>query len=186
MDAELDEIPVASLPDRYGIHRSQVYTRMDALKKRDRNLIPTKRGKRAYITRQMLEYLDGMAALIQQGQTTQEAADQVLRQLPTRRANSPVDMRQVQSSELANWQVSAGSLAARNTTATFDFEKLLSKLRGLQELADQNWWLSSTQLANVLELEALPLAEEFEFHGFRFSKAGTHGQETAWKVEKLQ
>ncbi|EKU97094.1 hypothetical protein Lepto7375DRAFT_0964 [Leptolyngbya sp. PCC 7375] len=175
MDAELDEIPVASLPDRYGVHRSQVYTRMDALKKRDRNLIPTKRGKRSFITRQMLEYLDGMAALIQQGQTTQEAADQVLRQLPTRRADSPVDMRQVQSSELA--------IAAQNTA--FDFEQLLSKLRGLQELADQNWWLSSSQLAQVLELETLPPGEKLEFHGFRFSKAGTHGTETAWKVEKL-
>ncbi len=177
MDAELDEIPVASLPNRYGVHRSQVYTRMDALKKRDRNLIPTKRGKRSFITRRMLEYLDGMAALIQQGQTTQEAADQVLRQLPTRRVDSPVDMRQVQSSELA--------IAGQNTATAFDFEKLLSKLRGLQELADQNWWLSSTQLANVLELEALPSEDEFEFHGFRFSKAGTHGQEAAWKVEKI-
>lgn len=177
MDAELDEIPVASLPDRYGIHRSQVYTRLDALKQRDRNLITTKRGKRSYISRQMLEYLDGMAALIQQGQTTQEAADQVLRQLPTRRPDSPVDMRQVHSSELA--------ITPQNPAPTFDFELLLSKLRGLQELADQNWWLSSSQLANVLELESLPPEDTLEFHGFRFSKAGTHGSETAWKVEKL-
>ncbi|NEZ62674.1 hypothetical protein D0962_07745 [Leptolyngbyaceae cyanobacterium CCMR0082] len=84
-------------------------------------------------------------------------------------------MRQVQSSELA--------LTAQNTA--FDFEKLLSKLRGLKELADQNWWLSSSQLANVLDLEALPSEDTFEFHGFRFSKAGNHGTETAWKVEKL-
>ncbi|MBE9068607.1 hypothetical protein IQ260_18330 [Leptolyngbya cf. ectocarpi LEGE 11479] len=179
MDAELDEIPVSSLPDRYGVHRSQVYARMDALKKRDRNLIPTKRGKKSYITRQMLDYLDGMAALIQQGQTTSEAADQVMNQLPTRRADSPVDMRQVQSSELAITNQESGF------DPDFDFEKLLSKLRGLQELANQNWWLSSSQIANVLELKSLPPGDEFERYGFRFTKAGKNGPETAWKIEKL-
>ncbi|MEM9808483.1 MAG: hypothetical protein AAF959_24750 [Cyanobacteria bacterium P01_D01_bin.56] len=179
MDAELDEIPVSSLPDRYGVHRSQVYARMDALKKRDRNLIPTKRGKKSYITRQMMDYLDGMAALIQQGQTTSEAADQVLNQLPTRRADSLVDMRQVPSSELAIANQDSGF------DPDFDFEELLGKLRGLQELANQNWWLSSSQIANVLELKSLPPGDEFERYGFRFTKAGKNGPETAWKIEKL-
>ena len=152
---------------------------MDALKKRDRNLTTIKRGKKSYINRQMLDYLDGMAALIQQGQTTQEAADQVLRQLPTRRADSPVDKRQMQSSELAIANQEQGF------DPDFDFEKLLRKLRGLQELANQNWWLSSSQLVNVLELESLPSGDEFERYGFRFSRAGEHGSESAWKVEKL-
>ena len=67
----------------------------------------------------------------------------------------------------------------------FDFEKLLRKLRGLQELANQNWWLSSSQLVNVLELESLPPGDEFEHYGFRFSRVGEHGSESAWKVEKL-
>lgn len=95
MDAELDEIPVASLADRYDVHRSQVYTRMEALKRRDETLVPYKRGKKAYISKQMLDHLDGMAALIQQGQTTEEAADQVLNRLPTRRADSLVDTRHI-------------------------------------------------------------------------------------------
>lgn len=180
MDAELDEVPVSSLPSRYDVHRSQVYARMEALKKRDRNLIPTKRGKKSYITRQMLDYLDGMAVLIQQGQTTQEAADQVLRQLPTRRADSPVDTRHVQSSELA----------IAETDPVFDpefnFEDLLKTLRGLQELADQGWWLSSSQLANVLQLKSLPPGDSFDRYGFRFTKAGKNGSETAWKLEKLR
>ncbi len=179
MDAELDEIPVSSLPDRYGVHRSQVYARMDALKKRDRNLIPTKRGKKSYITRQMLDYLDGMAALVRQGQTTQEAADQVLKQLPTRRADSPVDIRHIDSSAIA---VSASN---QPFETALEFDDLLKMLRGLQELADNNWWLSTSQLAQVMGLVSLPTGESFERYGFRFIKAGKHGSETAWKVEKI-
>ncbi|MEM9156698.1 MAG: hypothetical protein AAGB13_16975 [Cyanobacteria bacterium P01_F01_bin.33] len=179
MDAELDEIPVSSLPDRYGVHRSQVYNRMDALKKRDRNLIPTKRGKKSYITRQMLDYLDGMAALIQQGQTTQEAADQVLQQLPTRRADSPVNIRRIGETAIS---VSAPN---QQFEAALEFEDLLKMLRGLQELADNNWWLSSSQLAQVMNLGSLPAGDNFERYGFRFIKAGKNGSETAWKVEKI-
>ena len=45
-----------------------------------------------------------MTALIQQGQTTQEAADHVMSQLPTRRADSPVDRQHVQTSIIENNQ----------------------------------------------------------------------------------
>ena len=34
MDAQIDEMPVASLDSRYGVHRSQVYNRLEAIKKR--------------------------------------------------------------------------------------------------------------------------------------------------------
>ncbi len=176
MDAELDEVPVSSLPDRYGVHRSQVYARMDALKKRDRNLIPTKRGKKSYITRQMLDYLDGMAALVRQGQTTQEAADQVLKQLPTRRADSPVDIRHMDSSAIA---VSASN---QPFEGTLEFDDLLKML---QELADNIRWLSTSQLAQVMGLGSLPTGDSFERYGFRCTKADKNGFETAWKVEKL-
>lgn len=180
MDAELDEIPVASLADRYDVHRSQVYTRMEALKRRDETLVPYKRGKKAYIPKMMLDYLDGMAALIQKGQTTEEAADQVLNRLPTRRADSLVDTRHVQSSELV-----IAEPEPVFEDPEFDFDELLVKLRGLQELADQGWWLSSSQIAHVLKLKSLPPGDSFERYGFRFTKAGKNGAEIAWKLAKL-
>ncbi|NEP15445.1 MAG: hypothetical protein F6J97_00910 [Leptolyngbya sp. SIO4C1] len=180
---ELDEIPVSSLADRYGVHRSQVYTRMEALKRRNPELIPHKRGKKAYISRYMLECLDGMAALVQQGQTTEEAADQVLAKLPSNRANSradsPVDTRHIGSSALAITQ------ADETKDAEPDFDELLKMLRGLQELADNDWWLSTSQLAKVMGLNSLPSGDQFERYGFRFIKAGKNGAEVAWKVEKL-
>lgn len=183
MDAELDEIPVAQLTDRYGVHRSQVYTRLDALKQRNPELVPYKRGRKAYINSYMLQCLDGMAALLQQGHTTEEAADQVLgtlRQTPNSRADSPVDTRQVATSTLAIAQPDSTSVPPN-----FDFNNLLEMLRGLQELADQNWWLSTSQLAQVMDMKSLPSGDSFERYGFRFTRTGKNGTETAWKVEKL-
>lgn len=182
MDAEIDEIPVAQLADRYGVHRSQVYTRLDALKQRNPELVPYKRGRKAYINRYMLECLDGMAALLQQGQTTDEAADQVLGTLGTRpnsRPDSLVDTRQVKGSGLT---IAEPELVEE---PSFDFGDLLDMLRGLQELADKNWWLSTSQLAQVMGLKSLPSGDHFERYGFRFTRSGKNGTETAWKVEKL-
>ena len=176
---ELDEIPVSTLANRYSIHRSQVYTRLDALKQRDSNLVPVKRGKKAYITGHMLECLDGMAALIQNGSTTQEAADKVLGEVQSSPVVSrPVDTRHVGSSSLA--------IASQDEAAAPEqsFKELLEVLRGLQEVADNDWWLSTSQLAQVMGLRSLPPGE-FERYGFRFVKAGRNGAETAWKVEKL-
>lgn len=180
MDAEIDEIPVAQLTDRYGVHRSQVYARLDALKQRDADLVPYKRGRKAYINSHMLKCMDGIAALVQQGQTTDEAADQVLGKMssPDSRADSPVDTRQVEDSGLV--------IAPQNEVVATEpsFKELLEVLRGLQEVADNNWWLSTSQLAQVIGLRSLP-SSEFERYGFKFVKAGRNGAETAWKVEKL-
>lgn len=174
---ELDETPVSTLATRYGIHRSQVYTRLDALKQRDSNLVPVKRGKKAYITGHMLECLDGMAALIQNGGTTQEAADKVLgSSSPV--VSRPVDTRHVDESGLA---IASSDEAPAPEQS---FKELLEVLRGLQEVADNNWWLSTSQLAQVMGLRSLPPGE-FERYGFRFVKAGRNGAETAWKVEKM-
>ena len=181
MDAEIDEIPVAQLADRYGVHRSQVYTRLDALKQRNPDLVPYKRGRKAFINNYMLQCMDGIAALVQKGQTTDEAADQVLGKMsaPDSRADSLVDTRQVDSSALA--VAEPESIDA----PSFDFGNLLEMLRGLQELADKNWWLSTSQLAQVMGLKSLPPGEHFERYGFRFTRSGKNGPETAWKVEKI-
>ena len=102
MDAQIDEMPVASLDTRYGVHRSQVYNRLEAIKRRREDLVPHRRGRKSYVSAELLGLLDGMAALIQQGSTTEEAADQVLNQLSNRPADSPADIRQVDTSAIAN------------------------------------------------------------------------------------
>ena len=177
MDAQIDEMPVASLDTRYGVHRSQVYNRLEAIKRRREDLVPHRRGRKSYVSAELLGLLDGMAALIQQGSTTEEAADQVLNQLSNRPADSPADIRQVDASALA--------IATPEPEKPFSIDDTLHMLRALQELADNDWRLSSDQIAQTLELKALPSGDSFERYGFRFSKAGKNGTQTAWKIEKL-
>ncbi len=177
MDAQIDEMPVASLDTRYGVHRSQVYNRLEAIKKRRDDLVPHRRGRKSYVSAELLSLLDGMAALIQQGSTTEEAADQVLNQLSNRPADSPADIRQVDTSAIA--------ISSTEPDKPFSIDDTLHMLRALQELADNDWRLSSDQIAHTLELKALPSGDSFERYGFKFSKAGKNGTQTAWKIEKL-
>ena len=37
----------------------------------------------------------------------------------------------------------------------------------------------------MMGVNSLPTGNQFERYGFRFTKAGKNGTETAWKVEKL-
>ena len=165
MNPQVDEIPVGSLADRYGVHRSQVYNRLEAIKRRRADLVPYRRGRKSYIDGQLLRLLDGMAALIQQGSTTEGAAETVLGKLSTRPADSPVDdshdIRHQDDSALANWQVSAGALANPEQEKPFSIDDTLHMLRALQELADNDWRLSSDQIAQTLELKALPSGDSF-------------------------
>ncbi len=185
MDAHIDELPVSSLANRYGVHRSQVYNRLEAIKKRRADLIPYRRGRKSYVDGPLIRLLDGMAALIQQGSTTDGAAETVLGKL----SNSPVDVshdiRHVDDSALANCQVSAGAIAKPELEKPFSIDDTLHMLRALQELADNDWRLSSDQIAQTLELKVLPSGDSFERYGFKFSKAGKNGTQTAWKIEKL-
>ncbi|MBE9067182.1 hypothetical protein IQ260_10995 [Leptolyngbya cf. ectocarpi LEGE 11479] len=181
MDAQIDEMPVGSLDARYGVHRSQVYNRLEAIKKRRDDLVPHRRGRKSYVSAELLSLLDGMAALIQNGSTTDNAAEKVLGRLSTRPADSlpdsPADIRQVDASALA--------IAMPEPEKPFSIDDTLHMLRALQELADNDWRLSSDQIAHTLELKALPSGDSFERYGFRFSKAGKNGTQTAWKIEKL-
>lgn len=177
---ELDELPVSGLADRYGVHRSQVYNRLDSLKKRNPKLTPHRRGRSSYITAEILGYLDGMAALIEQGSTNEEAADSVLGMIPAdSRADCLPDTRQIDISNLA---ISTPQL----TPEPFDTQSFLDKLRTIQELSDNEWLPGSSELAAILGLQTLPSGPSFERYGFLFKKAGRNGQESAWKIEKLK
>jgi len=178
---EIDEVPVASLSGRYGVNRSQIYVRLDALKRLDPTLIPKKRGKKAFISSQMLDYLDGIAALLQQGFTTDQAAERVLAIAPPPDLSADSLARQDTTSALGNPELMALLLANLQREPEDD----LAVFRKLQELADNDWRPSTSQLTKILDLASLPGGEDFERYGFRFVRAGKNGAETAWKVEKV-
>ena len=179
--AEINELPVSSLMDRYGVNRSQIYVRLDALKRLDASLEPTKRGKKAFINARMLEILDGMAALIAQGYTTEHAAEQVVGFVP-QPDRMPDSLARQDRTDISTRDLVALMLAMQQNA---QLEDDLAVFRKLQELADNDWRPSTSQLTQMMDVNSLPSGDSFERYGFRFSKAGKNGTETAWKVEKL-
>jgi hypothetical protein len=62
---EIDRIPITQLPSRYGIARSNLYTRL-----KDLGIEPEKMGKKAYVNAEQLRLLDALHEHIQKGGTT--------------------------------------------------------------------------------------------------------------------
>jgi hypothetical protein len=180
------ELPVADLPNRYGVARSQVYTRLDALKQRSPALAPEKRGKKAYVSGHLLEALDSMHVLISQGDTVAEAADQVLNLGPKTRPISPVGQPdRTQDSRIfpAGDRISDLALLAGAIAANQPQPDRLARYRQLEEIASHGWLLPSSELADLLGMGNLS-GQEFERYGFKFIRVGKAGAESTWKVEK--
>lgn len=58
-------------------------------------------------------------------------------------------------------------------------------LRLLDEAVTQSWWLSSSHIKQLLQLNALPKSP-FQRFGFCFTKCGRNGTEVAWQVTKIK
>ena len=63
----VDLIPLSQLPSRYGIARSNLYTRLKDLK-----IESVKQGRKAFITADSLQLLDGLHAHLERGGNTSE------------------------------------------------------------------------------------------------------------------
>ena len=182
------ELPVADLPNRYNVARSQVYSRLDALKQRDPTLVPEKRGKKAYVSGHLLELMDSLHVLIsQQGETVSEAVDTVLNipsqtrpMRPTGQPDRTQDSAIVTTDEMPSELALLASAIAANQPPPDP----LARYRQLEEIAANGWQLPTSELAELLGLKTLS-GSELERYGFRFVKVGKAGVESAWKVEKL-
>ncbi|WP_017301965.1 hypothetical protein [Nodosilinea nodulosa] len=60
----------------------------------------------------------------------------------------------------------------------------LSRFEQLQAIADNGWRPSTSELAEILGLTSLS-GSQIERYGFRFTRAGKNGAQSAWKVEKV-
>ena len=195
------ELPIASLPDRYGVARSQVYTRLDALKQRDPSLTPLKRNRKAYANARLITALDAMHTFIQQGDTVVQAAKKAL-DLPLIGPDNPDDVERpenpvspvspvglsyrTQDSSLVPTSDRPSDLArlADVLEARQSPPDLLNRYRALEEIAANGWELSTSEIAQLLGLKTLS-GKEFKRHGFKFTRVGKVGTQSGWKVEKL-
>ena len=183
-DLTVDELPLQSLPDRYGVARSQVFNRIKAL-----GIETIKRKNKAYVNQAQLAQLDHLHDLIQQDMTIDEAAAIV----------NPSTRQSRETPGQYNIVPTAGAMVGQSY-GTGQLELLqalvalaqqppqptinpLARFEQLQAMADHDWRPSTKELADILGRSSLP-GSSFERYGFRFTRAGKNGSQTAWKVEK--
>jgi biotin operon repressor len=195
---EIDRYSVADLEERLGISRSNVYKRLDAL-----NIKGEKVGGKVFFNADQYQQLKALNLHILKGGTltdypplnngkqaepdlsrpsqdklvvSRETQDKVDRQMETAIALSGV-LDTIASKVIAMLPTPSEPMPEQPDP--------LAQLRQLQEVCDRGWLLSSSQLAPLLNRQSLPSGDSFERFGFRFSRSGKNGSESAWRIEKL-
>ncbi|MFE4108409.1 hypothetical protein [Almyronema epifaneia] len=190
--ADIDEIPLSSLPDRYNVARSQTYKRIEAIEKHT-SLRRYKRGNKAYVGAAMLAALDRVHQLVSSGFSI-EAAAQSLKGgnlvTPFSEASILSDSQDYPAGQDKLSQdsriVQPNSELLALLAAILQNQKpdRLERYRALDEIAERGWRLPTSELAALLGLSTLT-GETFERYGFRFIRTSSGGKESEWKVEKL-
>lgn len=188
-ETTIDALPVTALPNRYGVARSQVYNRIKAL-----GIETLKRGNKAFVDAEQIAQLDRIAELIHHGETLEVAAATILQDSPTGQSHDPTPRSGVSSLTMtpamppandssALLQLLAGAMAAAPVSLPPP-PSPLARFEQLQAMADNGWRPSSSELAAILGRKSLT-GQRFERYGFRFTRAGKNGAQSAWQVEKV-
>ena len=195
MMMEVDLIPLSQLPSRYGIARSNLYNRLKDLK-----IKPVKQGRKAFVSDSSLQLLDQLHAHIMQGGVTSDFIKQqnnqnnLHHQLVTGsnaelEVNSPMEVQNhseptiiLQPTTLVSVveAVVKRFIPASNSRLTY--------LRELEEAYQNDWLLSTSEVANLLGLTQKTITsygQEFSDAGFVFTRVGMRKRgEIAWAIDK--
>jgi hypothetical protein len=178
---EIDRIPITQLPSRYGIARSNLYTRL-----KDLGIEPEKMGKKAYVNAEQLQLLDALHEHIQKGGTTGE----FLKTLGSDRAQPNQTLAASPNEQNLVFQPHALVAVVEAIVKRLlpNTGNRLSYLRELEEAYEKGWLLSPSEVADLLRLSPKTVAgygQEFSDAGFVFTRAGTRkGGELAWSIDK--
>ncbi|MEM9808510.1 MAG: hypothetical protein AAF959_24890 [Cyanobacteria bacterium P01_D01_bin.56] len=175
------DFPVSQLMERYGLVRSQVYTRINTLKAKNPKLAPFRAGVRSYVSETVLACLDEVHRLInEEGLTTGEAADIVAGSAD----QSAADSTEQEDGMSGGCEVSpkkAPLIAIQRALQT----EPLARYEMLDKIADRGWQLPTSELALLLGIKELS-GESFECYGYRFIREGEIDSEPTWRVENIQ
>lgn len=214
-DAQLDTFPVSELQHRYKIVRSAVYTRLEAL-----NIKPEKQGGRAYVNGEQLQLLDALDEHIEKGGTTSEFVESRADDRQQHLSSGQLEKSSGQAGQSGESNLSSGQLEkSSGQTGQFTITEQhsalaglieaiafrlipmiasqlkpahdpLASLRGLEEAYRNQWLLSTSELAQLLNVSPRTVrgyGEQFEDAGFVFTRAGTRKRgEVAWEIGKRQ
>lgn len=173
----LNQIPLSSLPSRYGIGRTAVYSRIKAL-----NVQPIRKGKKAFLSQSQIKLLDKLHEYLNQGDSMTEA---IAKLFPVSKNSFSDTMFSEQVSE----QVYLKRNDFLNLMESFINQKnkdFLAPQRALEEAYQNQWEITSSQLAQILEIKAKNLSKynSLERFGFILTKVGRKSSQTTWKVSK--
>jgi hypothetical protein len=187
MNGDIDRIPVSQLMERYGLVKSAVYTRLDAL-----GIERERVGNKAYVNAQQLALLDELHAFIKAKGTIPEFLD--MKGMSSSQNESRSSSTSGQSSGMTLGQPDimqlmatfAAQLASKMQPAAKT--EYLAHLKALEEASRNGWQLSSLEIAELLDLdidEMKHYGDRFMEAGFVFTKVGFRsGGQIAWRVSK--
>ena len=183
-DVHVDSLPVASLQERYGISRSVLYERINALQ-----ISSEKRGNKAYVNAEQIQLLDNLHAFLQGGGSTADfLASAGLSATPSGDESALVPAGQYAPLDAQALVALVGAIAERLTpppAAPVAFTYPLANLEALERAAEHGWLLSTSQLAPLLGMKSLT-GKALTRYGFTCTRVGKNGAESAWAVQKAE
>lgn len=188
----IDLIPLSQLPSRYGIARSNLYTRLKELK-----IETVKKGRKAFVNAEQLELLDGLHAHLQNGGTILGFIQIVKKK---GQQSALVSIRERSGSYLTEKDRPSEPMIVLNPVALVSTietvvrrivptaNNRLNYLKELEEAYQSGWLLSTSEVSDLLGFTPKTIASygsEFSDAGFTFTRVGTRkGGEIAWSIDK--
>ena len=188
----VDLIPLSQLPSRYGIARSNLYNRLKDLK-----IESVKQGRKAFVSAADLQLLDKLHIHLEQGGNTSEFIKQQANEHHL--VNSPTAFPEV-SHSFETVYPSEPTISLNPSALVGVIETVVKKfipsspsrltyLRELEEAYQNQWLLSTSELADLLGFSQKTITnygQEFSDAGFVFERAGIRkGGEIAWSVDQV-
>lgn len=154
---EIDLIPLAQLPSRYGIARSNLYTRLKDLK-----IESVKQGRKAFVSGDNLRLLDGLHAHLEKGGTTNEFIKEISSNSNLENV-STADVSAYDSRDTSNGgegmvslqpSVLVGAIEAVVKRLIPTNRSSLNYLRDLEEAYEKGWLLSTSEISKFAWTES--------------------------------
>lgn len=199
-NTELDSLAIADLEARYSVNRSNVYKRITCLKEKGYSMQLESQGRKSYVNAEQIRLLDALDRHIssglsmnlfrESGALDNEPNDLMSYSLarhyePSRETQDSKAIAK-QSSQLIALspeqliELATAIAPISPAPASDPFENL----EQIDRIYRNGWYVSSSQLAPLLDRQSLP-SKDFQMFGYRFTPNGRNGREKAWKVEKL-
>ena len=193
MDTTIDSFTVVDLMQRYGVTKSNIYNRINGLADKGHDMAPEKQGKTAIYNADQVALMDELDSHLKAGGILANFGELISPTSPvgllnkSYRTQDRVDSAPAALGIASMIDAMASKLLALQgdrPAAASPPPDPLANLRALEEACDRGWLLSSSQLAPLVGLKSVH-GKEFERYGFKFTKAGKNGAESAWKVSKV-